>query len=192
MKKIISLLLMTSIATVAHAADEISVSGILSLRSGSQVPASQIESNSWKYDGRISFKTIDGIKIDVDVSDIKSIHIDHLDTDRDGDIRESQENVITVSLKNGNEAIMRSMEGNRGLSVTFQDSFTSKIIENKYYKMNGASENHGEDSDVVHIDFTGSGNIKKNYSSGKYYPVNYNYDPYTGEKLSFGSVSQKK
>ena len=192
MKKFTSLLLMASIATVANAADEISVSGVLSLRSGSQVPASQIKSKSWKYDGKISFKTIDGIKIDVDVSDIKSIHIDHLDTDRDGDIRESQKNVITVSLKNGNEAIMRNMEGSIGLRVTFQDIFTLKIIENKYYKINGVSEKHGEDSDVVHIDFTGSGNIKKNNSSGKYYPVNYNYDPYTGEKLSFGNISQKK
>ena len=165
------------------AADEYTASGTLSLRGGSKIVATSIKYEGWNHDGKLSCTTIDGVKINVNISDINRIYIDYLEKSYRAGISNSSKNIIVVALKNGNEKTMRYIEGSGDLLVTFQDPFTSKIVESKSYSMSGASQKVHGDSAVIQIDFTGAGNIKKNQKTDRFFPISYNYDPYTGEKL---------
>ena len=188
-KFLLTLILSLIFCKSALCSDNIYVSGVLLLRNGTKVECASIDSNIWPKhaDGMVGCVTLEGVHTKINVTDISSICFDKVRFAQYGRFAEEKDNVILVSLKNGKEAVMRRIGGHRNLEVTYNDSFTNNIIKASYY-IDGRFSDNGKDRDVVAIFFSGAGNVKYNKSSSKFYPVGYNYDPYSGEKLIHATI----
>jgi hypothetical protein len=91
----------------------------------------------------------------------------------------SRDALVYVKLRNGSEGEFYMYSTRSYVSAEYVDSFT-KVFTTKKYRLN---------RDVKRMVFSDDfGNMRINPKTNQVFPVDYNFDPYTGEELKYVEV----